>query len=254
MMNNIQNYKYVVVEDESLIRKNLIKKIGSLNLPLTLVGEASNGVDAIQIIDQNCPDLVITDIRMPQCDGLELVRYLHKNHPAIKKVILSGFDDFSYAQAAIKYEVKDYLLKPVTVEALSESLQKLLISLGSKSAELESYRADTGRLDQQSICNLIETYLQEHYQMDISLQDLADRFGFTQEYLGKIFKKYTGETLSKYLTRLRVNEAKHLLLNNRELEIQKVGELVGYKDGFYFSRVFKNHTGIQPSEFRNRSE
>jgi len=102
MMNNIQNYKYMVVEDERLIRKNLIKKIESLNLPLTLIGEASNGVDAIQLINQNCPELVITDIRMPQCDGLELVRYLHKNHPAIKKIILSGFDDFSYAQAAIK--------------------------------------------------------------------------------------------------------------------------------------------------------
>ena len=80
---------------------------------------------------------------------------------------------------------------------------------------------------------------------------MGKRFGFTPEYLGKIFKKYSGETPSKYLTRLRMNEAKRLLLRNQEMEIQKIGELVGYRDGFYFSRAFKSYTGIQPSEVRN---
>ena len=125
-MSSIPHYKYLVVEDESLIRKNLIKKITSLDLPLTLIGEAANGMEAIVKVEKDCPDLVITDIRMPQCDGLELSRYLHKNHPGVKIIILSGYDDFSYAQAAIKFAVRDYLLKPVTAQALSESLQKLL--------------------------------------------------------------------------------------------------------------------------------
>ena len=102
-MSSIPHYKYLVVEDESLIRKNLIKKITSLDLPLTLIGEAANGMEAIVKVEKDCPDLVITDIRMPQCDGLELSRYLHKNHPGVKIIILSGYDDFSYAQAAIKF-------------------------------------------------------------------------------------------------------------------------------------------------------
>ena len=67
-------------------------------------------------------------------------------------------------------------------------------------------------------------------------------------------QKYTGETPSKYLTKLRMNEAKRLLVGKPEMEIQKIGEMVGYKDGFYFSRVFKSYTGIQPSEFRNHGE
>ena len=117
-----QNYKYFVVEDEQLIRKNLIKKIESLQLPFELAGEASNGMDARIQIEKTCPDLVITDIRMPQFDGLKLAEFLEKNYPHIKVVILSGYDDFSYAQSAIKFRVKDYLLKPVTIEALSESL------------------------------------------------------------------------------------------------------------------------------------
>lgn len=247
------NYKYFVVEDEHLIRKNLIKKIESLQLPFKLVGEASNGMDARINIEKSCPDLVITDIRMPQFDGLKLAEFLYKNYPHIKVIILSGYDDFSYAQAAIKFQVKDYLLKPVTVEALSESLHKILISIQSETKQLGAFCTDTSKLDQKSICELLEKYLQEHYQNDISFSELGERFGFTPEYLGKIFKKHSGETPSKYLTKLRINEAKRLLLGNPEMEIQKVGEIVGYKDGFYFSRVFKSYMGIQPSEFRNKN-
>lgn len=247
------NYKYFVVEDEHLIRKNLIKKVESLQLPFELAGEASNGMDARIKIEKSCPDLVITDIRMPQFDGLKLAEYLNKNYPHIKVIILSGYDDFSYAQSAIKFQVKDYLLKPVTIETLSESLHKILISMQSETKKIDAFYTDTSKLDQKSICELLEKYLQEHYQEDVSFSELGERFGFTPEYLGKIFKKHSGETPSKYLTKLRMNEAKHLLLSNPEIEIQKIGEMVGYKDGFYFSRAFKSYTGIQPSEFRNQN-
>ena len=248
-----QNYNYIVVEDESLIRRNLVKKITSLNLPFTLAGEASNGRDALVLVKERFPDLVITDIRMPQCDGLKLAHYLQKYHPSTKIIILSGYNDFSYAQSALHYGVSDYLLKPVTLESLSESLSKIMITMDSEYRNLDSYCSSSYKLDQKSIYNLFETYLKENYKQDISFQELADKFGFTPEYLGKIFKKIAGESPLKYQTRLRINEAKRLLLNKPELEIHMIGELVGYKDGFYFSRVFKTYTGIQPSEFRNQS-
>ncbi len=251
-MSSILNYKYIVAEDESLIRRNLVKKIASLNLPLTLAGEASNGEEAILLMEEHFPDLVITDIRMPPPDGLELAQYIQKNHPGTRTILLSGYSDFAYALSALRCGVMDYLLKPVTLEALSESLHKILITMAAESDELDSYRSSNSRLDQRSICELLETYLQENYQQEISFQELGEKFGFTPEYLGKLFKKHTGETPSKYLTRLRMNEAKRLLLNNPNMEIQKVGELVGYRDGFYFSRTFKSHTGIQPSEFRHQ--
>lgn len=249
-MQNTRTYKYLVAEDERLIRQNLIKKINRLELPLELTGEASNGLEAIQQIEKNCPEIVITDIRMPQCDGLELTEYLYKNHPGVKIVILSGYDDFKYAQAAIKFSVKDYLLKPVTPEALSASLQKLLITMQKDSGALLPYQVNSNTLEHKDIFELLEKYLQENYNQDISFQELALKFGFSAEYLGKIFKKHSGLTLSKYLTRLRMNEAKRLLLSQPNLEIQKIGELVGYRDSFYFSRAFKAYTGIQPSEYR----
>lgn len=249
-MSSIPEYKYLIAEDESLIRKNLIKKINSLNLPLTLIGDASDGGSAIEIIEKNCPDLLITDIKMPGCDGLKLTEYLYRNYPGVKVIILSGYDDFSYAQTAIKYGVKDYLIKPVTLEILSESLQSVLISICHEAGERESYCTNNDTLSQKAICELLEKYLKENFNKDISSTDLSEKFGFTPEYLGKIFKKYLGDTPNRYLTRLRLNEAKRLLISDTEMEIQKIGEMVGYKDSFYFSRIFKNYTGIQPREYR----
>lgn len=249
-MSTTQNYKYIVVEDEILILNNTIKKIESLSLPLTLGGTASNGMDARLLIERSCPNLVITDIRMPQYDGIELARYINKNHPTIKTIILTGYSDFSFAQSALKYGVKDYLLKPITKEALNASLQKLLITMDSEHHELTTIASDTNYLNQETICELMEQYLSDNYKQDISLGDMAKHFGFSIEYLGKILKKYTGQTPSKYLTTLRINEAKRLLINQPELEIQKIAELVGYNDNFYFSRTFKAQVGVHPSDYR----
>lgn len=249
-MNNTHTYKLIVVEDEHLIRQNIIKKINSLSIPFELVGEASNGEIAIPLIEQQCPSLVITDIRMPQYDGLELIKYLYKNHPHIKTIVLSGYNDFKYAQTALKYGVKDFLLKPVKIEELSTALQSILVMLESESKEFSSFSIDHHSLKPESLSQLLENYLLSNYASVTSITEISEKFGFTNEYISKIFKKYTGVTLIKYITRIRINEAKQLLINQPDLEIKKVGELIGYKDAFYFSRVFKSNVGVYPSDYR----
>lgn len=249
-MNSIHKYKYIVAEDEHLIRQNLIKKIDSLGIPLELAGEASNGQNAISLVDELYPSLVITDIKMPQSDGLELIKYIHQNHPHIKTMILSGYNDFKYAQTAIKYGAKDFLLKPVKLEELNTALQNLLVLLDSENKEISSFSIDPHSLKPEDLSQLMENYLRSNYSSITSLTNISDKFGFTNEYLSKIFKKYIGETPIKYITKIRINEAKLLLINQPDLEIQKVGELVGYKDAFYFSRVFKSNVGIYPSDYR----
>ncbi len=119
---------------------------------------------------------------------------------------------------------------------------------------IEAYDIRNQFLNQADISELMVKYLQENFSHDLSMQGLAEKFGFSTEYLGKIFKKNIGETPQKYLTKLRMNEAKRLLLSSPEMEVQKIGELVGYKNAFYFSRAFKNYTGVQPSEFRTLSQ
>lgn len=226
-------YKYIVVEDEHLIRKNLIKKIESLSIPLELVGEANNGEDAIGLVNDLCPSIVITDIRMPRSDGLELIKYIHHNYPYIKTMVLSGYNDFKYAQTALKYEAKDFLLKPVKIDELNSSLQNILISLDSENKEEASFSIDPHNLKPERLSKLLENYLINNYSSITSINDISDKFGFTNEYLSKIFKKHIGETPLKYITKIRINKAKQLLLNQPELEIKKIGELVGYKDAFF---------------------
>ncbi|MFT8352232.1 response regulator transcription factor [Clostridium saccharoperbutylacetonicum] len=249
-MNNTRTYKIIVVEDEPIIRQNIIKKINSLSIPFELVGEAGNGETAISLVEQLYPSLVITDIKMPQCDGLELIKYLHKNHPHIKSIILSGYNDFKYAQTALKYGVKDFLLKPIKLVELSTALQNILVMLDSENKELSSFSIDPNNLKPENLSQLLENYLLKNYASIISIHDIAEKFGFTNEYLSKIFKKYTGVTPIKYITKIRINEAKQLLINQPELEIKKVGELIGYKDAFYFSRVFKSNVGVYPTDYR----
>lgn len=249
-MNAEKHYRYIVVEDEKLICRNTIKKIDALNLPLTLIGSANNGDEAMSLILEHAPEIVITDIRMPGYDGLQLAHTLHDHHPQIKTIILSGYDDFGYAQSAIHYGVFDYLLKPVTQQTLAKTLHKTLCALDQENETLRPLSADKDNLDADALCSLMQNYLQANYNKEISLHDMADHLGFTQEYLGKLFKKKYGETPQKYLTNLRMTKAKHLLINEPHLEIQQVGKLVGYQDAYYFSRAFKRYTGIQASEYR----
>lgn len=112
----------VIADDEERICK-LIKMLGNWDeLGMQVIGTALNGIDALHFIGSNKTDVLITDIRMPGCDGLELIEKVRKLSPGIKIIVISGYALFEYAQMAMKYEVKDYLLKPINQDALNESL------------------------------------------------------------------------------------------------------------------------------------
>jgi len=121
MINN-QTYKVVVVEDEPLILENTIKKIEAANPHFKVVGSAFDGRQALSVISDINPDILFTDIRMPIMDGLELIMEAAAKYPEMRVVIFSGYNDFEYAQKAIKYGVKEYLLKPISMDHLKDIL------------------------------------------------------------------------------------------------------------------------------------
>jgi two-component system response regulator YesN len=110
--------KTFLVEDEVVIREMIKKMIPWEQYGFELAGEASDGEMALPLILKSKPDLLITDIKMPFMDGLTLCKLVKKELPNIKIVILSGYDDFNYAKQAINIGVEDYLLKPITKNAL----------------------------------------------------------------------------------------------------------------------------------------
>lgn len=117
--------KLLLVDDEILIRQGLGKLIENNHLNWSIVGEASNGKEALGKVAEAAPDLVLTDIRMPAMDGLELTKRLHEQFPDVTVIILTGYKDFEYAQLALKYGVADFLLKPCSEEDVVAALQRV---------------------------------------------------------------------------------------------------------------------------------
>ncbi len=500
-------YRVVVVEDERLIRDNIVEKIQLCDPSFVVVGAASNGAQALEIIQSQRVDVLFTDIRMPVMDGLELAQQVRSRHARVQVVIVSGYADFAYAQQAIHLGVEEYLLKPVEAELLADALGKLkaklneadsrglfervrdaingnlketqaasgqeyamfLLNVGNLcstiasaatrsfydelwkrfdfaalqalhpgfvlvntsqpntgyivlptpqasdrlsigqaffrelarqadgvsinllcgsaprlealhsqaralslslsqnlvmdepnlidvdsatpklpaaileasvyaklttlirqertkaiklevhgliesalalkpsqmwmqdfirqliclfqrhsvvTSEVEVYHAEYELFDKMALphssvtlcdqvwsilaamlrdtskemaasrelIDAIRGYITANFNTDITLEEIARRFHFTPSYLIKIFRKHAGETPIQYVINLRMAEARRLMAVNPELDIKQVGEIVGYADPHYFSRIFKHVNGVTPTEYRGRDD
>lgn len=128
-------YKILLVDDEEEIRQSMIQKMQWEALGYELVGDAENGEDALEKIRGLEPDLVLTDIKMPYMDGLQLAEHIKRERSSTEIIIFSGFDDFEYAQQAMKLGVIEYILKPVNVEELSEILKRLKVKMDKQIEE-----------------------------------------------------------------------------------------------------------------------
>lgn len=128
-------YRVMLVDDEVLIREAISENIHWEELGYKLISVCENGKQAIEALERAKPDLILSDICMPYIDGIELTKYVYENHPNIKVIIISGYDNFDYAKSAIKYRVMEYILKPVTAMELSELLQKMKEALDEESVK-----------------------------------------------------------------------------------------------------------------------
>ena len=118
--------KILVVEDEYYARKSIVKILQESDLDIQVCGEAVNGMKAIELLEEYKDiALVITDIQMKKMGGLELASYLHKHRPEIDILILTAFENFDYAREALRYNVKDYIVKPIYKENLLPPVKKV---------------------------------------------------------------------------------------------------------------------------------
>lgn len=118
-------YKVLLVDDEALIREAISENIQWEAMGFSFMGACENGKQAMEMIEKEQPHLLLTDINMPFVDGMELTRFVYENYPDIKVIIISGFDEFEYAKNAVKYQVLEYILKPITPTEFSETLLRV---------------------------------------------------------------------------------------------------------------------------------
>ena len=345
--------KVLLVDDKSTVVSGLRKMIPWSEINAVVVGECRNGKEALDQARLHHPDLIITDVRMPVMDGLELSRIVHEQTPETVIIILSAFDDFTYAQTAMRYGVSDYILKPINKDKLNQlirrvteisqhhekklSIVKLLyhtnleqkLSSAIRTGELEFvdtffetdfpsltetkfelvkdfslkllhilleciaslglslssfglteekawqqllglntkeelkasirslYREVTGFINDkknsrgQAIVDQVKKYIAGNYHdPDLTLYTISNELQLSPNYTSVIFREITGENISYYITRLRIDKACELL-KDPAMPINDTAQKVGYMDPHYFAKVFKKQEGLTPSQYKN---
>lgn len=228
-----------LADDEPKILRGLARQIESVGLDVQIVGTAQNGEIALVELKRLRPDLAFIDINMPKRNGLELIRDIRTLHLQTELVIISGYEEFEYAQQAMRLGVSDYLLKPVE----EEELRRVILACREKCGEEKSlYSPFVAR---------VMKYLETHYhEEDLDLSAMAAEFELSPNYLSNLLRKETGGGFVEVLNGIRIKHAKEMLRSSRELKIYEIAESCGYKSQHYFSRIFKRITGVSPKSFQ----
>lgn len=399
-------FKVIIVDDERITRRGLIEYVNWVKLGIEVAGEASDGVEGLELAMAVKPDIIICDVRMPKMNGLNMVESLRESGLQTKVVFLSGFSEKEYLKSAIKLGAVDYLEKPINLIEFNELLSKIVDELKEESVDNQEQeeiknklnqgnqylidsivdKAISGReIDENTLKNTldhmnirfplefdcrvvviksakmnqipvllkammdcreklkftmlfgvkgleiisihthkvgnseltefytmmieiaaenteiktyigigevykgfknskesyvtaletiewkgfkninkpvyndekrisalirdVEKYIDKKYSENITIKDIADKVYITPQYLCKIYKKETGETINGYITNLRMEKAINLM-DDRRYKIFEIAIKLGYKDPNYFARVFKKHTGKNPSDYR----
>ncbi len=250
-------YRVLIVEDEPWTLLGLVKTFDWEEKGYQVVGQTTNPVEAFDFICLEKPDVVFTDVRMPEISGIELVKRTRELGMDTEFIIISGFAEFSYAQKALSYGVFEYLLKPVDVNKGNAVLDKLFVHLQAKDGETDKEKriaADHTDYEGQnnSDMNGLMEYIDKNYKKDLSLRDLADRFYMNYSYCSELFKKIKGVNFTEYITYKRMKEAVRLLLDSNRT-VNQIAQEVGYRDYYYFNKRFKAIYHQTPFQYRRNS-
>lgn len=244
-------YRVLLVDDEQLIIEGLTRVMPWESLGCTVVGTARDGREGLALVREKQPDILFTDIRMPNMDGLSMLAAIKSEFPGMQVCVLTAFRDFDYAQEAIKLGVCRYLLKPSKMEELHEAVREMTARLDavqkpeSSGMEGDEPGASAGNFIVRSALD----YMQEHCTQHITLSDVANHVFVSQWHLSKLINKHMGQSFFDLLGGMRLERAK-TLLKDPSMRIHEVAEQAGFSDVAHFSRSFKNLVGKTPGEYR----
>lgn len=241
----------ILIVDDTKAERDCIKAlIDRFDLPLEPT-EASNGREALQMLDIKRYDILLTDVKMPFMDGLELCKVALNRYPTLKAVIFSGFDEFEYAKTAISLGVKEYFLKPISPEEFCKSITWLITEIATQNRHIEHQNDNESPLShfQGSRVETIKRYIYNNYDKDLSLDALAKVVYLHPDYLNRIYRAETGVTLNKFIKDYRMKRAMELLKSSH-LKIRDICNAVGYKNYSYFCHCFRKHFGASPERIR----
>ncbi len=227
--------KMLIVDDEPLICEGLSRTIPWNDLNIEVIGTAQNGKQAIEIIEEKKIDIVITDVHMPELDGIGLSRIIAKNHPEIRIVIISGYDEFEYARQAIRIGVKDYLLKPVDIDELLQLIEKVKLDI-EQSRKKEIDNEETLLLhyltqqlfhliDRQQLDKKLNLQVYEYQLMLIERKAYMDHQMNHEEWKEKIRQVLVSNEVAFVLMKMHENQLLVLFFDQNNLDKVQLGQI-----------------------------
>lgn len=262
----IQRLKGLLVDDEQPILNNLSRVLPWEEMNIEIVKLARNGAEALAAVEASRPHLILSDIRMPVMDGLEMLRHIRERGHACEVLLLTGYHEFEYARSALRYGVKDYISKPINYEELQRIVGRLADEIRSRYLSEEPSppaqemppvsgadvaASASSRRSPEQLMHAAETYIRRQLGRDFGIEDIAAHLGISGSYFCLLFKNHFGETFLEHVTRQRMETAQSLLLSS-DTSVARIGAQVGYQERRYFTKVFQKYTGMTPSEFRSR--
>ena len=244
--------RVLIVADDKAARLRISAAVGRATHGCAAVTEAKNGEEGYAAALRLTPDLIVTDVLLPESDGFTMLGQLRAAGIDSAVVFLSAQNDFDSVRQALRLGAADYLLKPLNEGELEQTVARILPCEpqpgGEASDRLPALRPYTG-----SSKYVIETlaFLAAHYgESNLTIGRIADGLQISEGHLSHVFRRETGFTLVEYLAQYRMREATRLLGDVR-LKIYEVAQAVGYRDIAYFSVTFRKFMGQTPSEYQN---
>lgn len=241
--------KLLIADDEDNIRTGVSRYIQLHSTRFSQIYEAANGQEAIDLLLRYQPEILLLDVQMPLKSGIDVMRAARDAGLRPICVVLSGYDEFKYAQQALKCGAKDYLLKPVRGADILHRLEELAEELtGTAERTTQPAREQPNQFVRDA-----QAYIEEHYVENIGLSDVADAVGISGSYLSTMFAQYLHCGFVDYLNQVRIERACCYLDQNRYKNYE-IALKVGFRDEKYFAKVFKKVKGVTPKEYRTRED
>lgn len=255
--------KVLLVDDEAPILNNLNRVLPWEEMGMTVAGMARSGMEALRIAEEQRPDLVLCDIRMPVMDGLTFIGKLREMGLESEVLLLSGYQEFDYAREAIRLGVKEYICKPIHYEDLGRKVREIGVKILSRQFKDKLYNSiplfqetpaaetDSAKKTTDQLMSLAVQYITERLNTDIGIEEVASRIGISSSYFCLLFKNRFAMTFVEYVTLQRIEAAKFMLESTGK-SIAVIGAGIGYQERRYFTKVFQKQTGMSPKEYRDR--
>ncbi|MEF2246893.1 response regulator transcription factor [Paenibacillus sp. IITD108] len=238
----------LIAEDELPTRRGIVNTLMEWSQGQHTLTSAANGVEALEFSRTHRIDLLITDIKMPGLDGIELLQAMKDDGQDITSILLTGYAEFEYARSAMSLGAVNYILKPVEPAELVRAVKQAL-QAKARQPTIDKDKALTPVVKNEFVKKALQFIHSSLSEPSLTIREVADHIHLSSGYLSVLFKEELNMTFSDYIASRRMQLAKQLLLHT-DNKIYEIAEAAGFSSSKYFVKAFRMNEGITPKQFR----